>query len=182
MWERIKNDRRFQFAIGLAVVLVAVKWLFTGTPLFAIGDLQAAPAEGQTKAGATVSALLPVVVDVAVGALVAVGAWVVNLAGMIFSQVSGSKSDSSPAVDVAVNSADKTRQAVIDFARAAAKNDREAMESLRVQLRRPEAIAEYRDACEAGDVEAVSRLNEELAKMIGGGVATTKKRGAAANG
>lgn len=179
MWNW-KNDRRIQFAIGLAVVLVGVKWLFTGTPLFAIGDLQAAPAEGQSKASATATALLPVVVDLVVGVLVAVGAWVVNLAGMIFSRVSGSE---APASSVEADSSSKARQTVLDFARAAARNDLVAMESLRVQLRRPEALAEYRDACEAGDVEAASRLNEELAKLIGGSVpAVTKKRGSAANG
>ncbi len=36
-----KNDRRVQFAIGLAIVFVGLRWLFTGNLFFAAVDMSA---------------------------------------------------------------------------------------------------------------------------------------------
>ncbi len=73
-----KTDRRVQLAVGLAVVFVAAKWLFSGSLFYAAVDMTAQPADGQTSAGLTISALLPIVFDLAIGGIIFLGSYAIN--------------------------------------------------------------------------------------------------------
>ena len=173
-----KNDRRVQFAVGLAIVLVAAKWLFTGTLLFAIADLQSAPEDGQTRTGLVTNALVPGFVDTVVGVIIAIGAWILNLGGMLAGMISSNlRPAPAPAETSTVNDFDRRRNEVIEFAQAAADNDKETLEALRVQIRKPQALAELNEAYTVGDTESASRLKAELDAMVGAPVATRKQRG-----
>lgn len=171
MWDW-KNDKRVKFAIGVAVTAIAVKWLFTGTPLFAIFDFQAAPEDGQTKSGVAIAAVLPVVIDLVVGIFVGVGAWVMNIgeviAGFVSSRVHAVDSGSATAGAPVLSEDSLTKKLVVEFASAAQVNDLQQLEALRVQLRMPMAMDELQAAYRAGDLESASTLNTELQTLITG--------------
>jgi hypothetical protein len=189
MWEKVKSDRRVQFAVGLAVVLVAAKWLFTGNLFYAAIDMTTAPSEGQTKAGLTLSAIMPIVVDVVVGVLVAIGTYVFNIGEYLFGRVQNARSpspDTSHASESApADSSTDMRAAVIALGDAAAMNDIESLERLRVRIRKPYALFELQQAYEKNDLDTVGELVVELNKMHGAtAVAKTasKKGGQQSNG
>jgi len=183
-----KTDRRVQFAIGLAVVLVAAKWLFTGDLFYAAVDMTQQPADGQTQTGVASSAVLPILVDILVGGLVFVGGWVLNLGELLIGRIQTainppaqlaasqavSQSSNRDAV-VAVDMAGTLRQSVISLGDAAAINDLDAMERLRVQIRKPFALAALNEAYGKGDTDAASLLVAELNKMHES--ASTKRKG-----
>lgn len=187
-----KNDRRMQFAVGLAILVMGISWLFTGDLLYAINILRGdAVRERMDNEGNLSSVPVPtsvavtsLVVNFAMGAVVAIGAWVLNLGGIVFGKLSsGSQAAASgvsatnlPASD---SEDDRTRKLVVALATAAQANDREKMDSLRVELRLPKAMDELQDAYRAGDLELAASLNAELQDMIAGPKATPKRKGSA---
>ncbi len=176
-----KNDRRVQFAIGLAIVFVGLRWLFTGNLFFAAVDMSAEPANGQTRAGVTINAVLPVLIDVFVGSLIAVGAWMINLSELIVGKLKGSLSppqaEPTAAVASMPSAEDRMRSLVIDLGRAAWENDLEKLEALRWQIRKPQAIAELSAAYDANDMETAASRKAELDKMLGLNPKSVKKGG-----
>lgn len=198
MWERLKTDRRIQFAVGLAVVLVLAKWLFTGSLFYAAVDVQRVPADGQTSAGVTVSALLPLVVDLVVGVLVSIGLWIMNAGEWLFGRVrsdmqasahpqsplhadTSQVASSPPVPSVLVGLQGLNQEIVLDLGRAALSNDQEKLELIRWQLRKPQAIKELAEAYDQGDADTVQARKAELDAMLG--VATKQARkGGASNG
>ena len=176
------KDRRVQFAIGLAVVLLAVKWLFTGSLLMA------ADAIDEGKTGSVTTAALPLVLDFVVGAMIAIGAWVVDLGGVLLGRIAGSAAASAPggisgAAGVLIaNDADAMRSNVIALGNAVAINEADSIEPLMTMIRQPFAIRELSEAYTSGDIERAERLNAELKKMHGAGAAPSTavagKRGA----
>jgi hypothetical protein len=168
-----KTDRRVHLAIGLAIVFVGAKWLFTGSLLYAAVDMTAKPAEGQTSAGVTFSALLPVLFDLVIGGIIFLGGYAINLADIVFNRarqivspdtgqtVAVPPTSSEPLVD----SASGMRQAILSLGDAAASNDLESIERLRIQIRKPYALASLSEAYGKGDTAAAAELVAELNKM-----------------
>ncbi len=188
-----KTDRRVQLAIGLAVVFVAAKWLFTGSLFYAAVDMTAAPSEGQTKSGIAFSALIPVVFDLAIGAFIGIGAYVINLAELLVGRVRSLVGQPEPithaattvsaaAVEsVSLDSPGSMRSAVMALGDAAASNDLDQLEKLRKQIRKPYALAELNDAYSKGDTAAAADLVDELNRMIESAPTSAKKKGGSSN-
>ena len=191
-----KTDRRVHLAIGLAVVFVAAKWLFTGSLFYAAVDMTAKPAEGQTSAGLTLSALLPIVFDLAVGVLIFVGGYAINLFDLLFGRVrqlvdpdtsqpqavSGVAGVTASESAVSLDSPNSMKRAVDALGDAAAMNDLDQMEKLRKQIRKPYALAALNEAYSKGDTEAAAALVDELNRMHDSQPARGKKGNGAANG
>ncbi len=163
------KDKRVRFAIGLAVVLLAIKWLFSDSLLFAMSTIE----EGNT--GSATTAFLPLVLDFFIGALVAIGAWVIDAGSFLVGRFSPS---SQPAAALSTD-ADSMRSNVISLGNAVASNDIDAIEPLMTLIRQPFAIRELSEAYTSGKMEEAERLSAELKKMHGAGSAPTQpKRGA----
>jgi hypothetical protein len=193
MWDW-KNDRRVHFAIGLAVCLLAIKWLFTGSLLYSVEVIQGEVTKsvwddmGNVKSVPVSTFLegwLPLIFDFAITAFVAIGARVLVGGLSIFSGVQGvingqvkPKVEPAEAVVQPVGEQEQMRAAVIDLGRAAAANDAVALEQLRIALRQPQALRELQDAYRVGDIDAANRLTAELNAMLEPGkAAATRKRG-----
>lgn len=191
-----KSDRRVHFAIGLAVVFIAAKWLFSNSLFYAAVDMTSKPAEGQTSAGVTLSALLPVVFDLLIGGIIFIGGYAVNLAEIVFGRVKqladpntgqpvasvGTAAPAAAAEAVSLDSPNSMKRAVDSLGDAAAMNDLELLEKLRKQIRKPYALAALNEAYTKGDTEAAAALVDELNRMHDSPVARGKKGSGAANG
>ncbi len=151
-------DRRVQFAIGLAVVLVAAKWLFTGSLLYTADTLES----GET--GSVTTAVVPLVLDILVGALIGIGAWVVNLVEVMAGKVKQQTSSQPTGVRIS-NDSDAMRSNVIALGNAVAVGDTESIEPLMTMIRQPFAIRELSEAYSAGEIEKAELLSAELKKM-----------------
>lgn len=192
-----KTDRRVHFAIGLAVVFIAAKWLFSNSLFYAAVDMTSKPAEGQTSAGVTLSALLPVVFDLLIGGIIFIGGYAVNLAEIVFGRVkqlvdpntgqpvanvSAAANPTAAAEAVSLDSPNSMKRAVDSLGDAAAMNDLDLLEKLRKQIRKPYALAALNEAYTKGDTEAAAALVDELNRMHDSPVARGKKGSGAANG
>lgn len=187
MWEKIKSNRAAKFIVGLALVVVGVNWLMTDSLFFAVRD-SVQPEDGKLSAGA--DALLMTVLQVFAGVMVSIGGYVMGAAEWLFKTVKGAVSDQSEPVSVtaavpgqvqltSTEPASDMKQLVIDLGRAAFENDQARLESLRWQIRMPQAIAELSDAYKKGDLETIAsrqlELDGQLTKPAGkGGGANAK--------
>jgi hypothetical protein len=191
-----KTDRRVHFAVGLAIVFVAAKWLFTGSLFYAAVDMTAKPADGQTSAGVTFSALLPVVFDLLIGGIIFIGGYAINLAEIVFGRVrtlvdSGGANTKADGLEghptdaasqaVSLDSPASMKRAVDQLGDAAAVNDLELLEKLRKQIRKPYAMAALTEAYSRGDTEAAAVLVDELNKMLDTPVQSKRKGNGASN-
>lgn len=186
MWDKLKANRAFLFCVGMGAVLLLAKWLFTGSVFYAVTDLQREPAEGETAASVTTTALMPMIVDAAMAAFIAIGLWLLNIGEWIATKVYSAmqpvalRSDqpqdqASPSVVVGVQGLNQGM--VLDLGRAALENDSEKIGELRNQIRKPKAIAELAEACNAGDLETADERMKELRSMLASAPATKAKRG-----
>jgi hypothetical protein len=202
MWDW-KTDRRVHFAVGLAVCLLAAKWLFTGSLLYSVEAIQGEVTrtvwddQGNVKSvpvSAFTAGWLPLIFDFAITVMIGIGARVLVGAMSIFSGVKQAASEPSKlsksgkseagkseteasASGLQLSEQDQMRAAVIDLGRAAAANDVAALEQLRIALRQPQAMRELQAAYQAGDIEAANRLTAELNAMLEPAKAAAKKRG-----
>lgn len=172
-----KNDRRVQFAIGLAIVLVAAKWLFTGSLMSDVEVMrgqvteQVMDEDGALKSVPvpTSAGVISIAMDFLIGALVTIGAWVLNLGGLLVGRLTNSTTSPSLVDEPPpVSEDEKTRKLAIALAAAAQSNELDQLEALRIQLRLPMAMDELRDAYQAGDLTAAGTLNAELQTLIAG--------------
>ena len=172
-----KNDRRVQFAVGLAIVLVAAKWLFTGSLMSDVEVMrgqvteQVMDEDGSLKSVPvpTSAGVISIAMDFLIGALVTIGAWVLNLGGLLVGRLTNSTTSPSLADESPpVSEDEKTRKLAIALAAAAQSNELDQLEALRIQLRLPMAMDELRDAYQAGDLTAAGTLNAELQTLIAG--------------
>lgn len=152
----IKSNRYIMAALGLAVVLLSLKWLlFSSNAEMALSALVAPPAADDPQF--SVGALTwPAVLDIALSVLASIGVFVftsaIKIAGGIFSSLGQSApSGSLPS----------------DLARAVASNDSEAARRLSAAIRRPYAIAELVAALEAGDSKLADALTKEISGLAG---------------
>lgn len=186
-----KNDRRMQFAVGLAILAIGISWL-SGNLFYAINILRGEAVREQIDNDGNVSSVLvptsmavtSLIVDFVIGAVIAVGAWGMNLGGIVYGRLSNNSSsqpvaDKSTVMPLAESEDDRTRKLVVSLATAAQANDREKMDALRIELRLPKAMDELQEAYRAGDLELAASLNAELQEMIAGPKTTPKRKGVA---
>lgn len=185
-----KNDKRLHAAIGVAVVVLALKWMFTDSLLRSVEVLQGNVTRDQWDNNVVTSVpvstflegWLPLIYDGVVWLLVAVGSRV------LFGAISGytavkslvnkqSVVASVESQSVAIDEVAQGQKLVADFVVAAQKNLPAQLEECRVQLRKPEALFELNEAYEKGDLEKAALLSTELQSLIGPvPVAVPKKR------
>lgn len=172
------QDKRVQAAVGIFVIVLAVKWLASDGLLYAAsvysGDItrETVDAEGFTTSVPVTfgwSTILPLVFDALLALVVAVGAWVINLGEFLvgkFSKQNITPQARLPPSDTVVTDDDSIRKLAISLADAAQRNDSEALEANRVKLRMPQAIDELREAFSAKDGERARRLFDECLELI----------------
>lgn len=164
------EDRRVLFAIGLAVTLLAIKWLFSDTLLSAADTIE----EGKT--GSATTAILPFLLDgfvtimVAIGTRVAFGALFV--AGRLQTALSPTENPAQPtataAAPIQTTAAPQSLAALRDeLADAVAANDRPRENDARRRLRLPFAMAEMNAAYAEGNTKLGRQLSDEVEQLIG---------------
>lgn len=168
--ETWKNNKTLQFAVGVTLVVLLIRWLITGDLLFAAKTAAEDPQEGETKSVAILGVLWPMFFE----AMVIVGAsaiaWACKLWDWLYALVnqSASSQPSDPATAAVAEVAAPTSVdgMVQGLARAAAMNDAAMMAKLSVQIRKPYALDALRQAYVEGDADKAAKLTAELNGML----------------
>lgn len=119
-----KENKTVQFAVGITLVVLLIRWLITGDLLFAADvAMQGSPAEGATKSATFISTLWPMFFDAMVIIGAAALAGVFNLWDWLYGLVAKSSSSAStPAKEdpqvSRINAMKIVRQELFDAARA----------------------------------------------------------------
>ena len=169
-----KNNKTLQFAVGVTLVVLLVRWLITGDLLFAAKTAAEQPQEGETKSVALLGVLWPMFFEAMVILGASAIAWACKLWDWLYGLVNQSTSPkpSDPATDAAGAAAVESQQPmsvdslVQGLARAAATNDTATMAKLKVQIRKPYALDELAQAYNDGDAKRAEKLTTELNSMI----------------
>jgi hypothetical protein len=168
-----KNDRRIHFAVGLAVLVLACKWLITGSLLRSIEVLQGGVTTsvwddmGNVKSvpvSTFMEGWLPLIFDFAVTLIVAIGAKIVAGSLTLFGGVRSTVSSPVVQANEAVPS-DEKAQALAwaqQLAIAAGANDKAAGDELWAKLRDYQLRKEIAAAVASGDMVAADSLLAEL--------------------
>lgn len=155
-----KNNKRIQVAVGLAVVFLALRWLFSPTLQDAALAYSEPPlAEGDVADPVSGLALLWPVVELGIAFLAGVGLWVINIGDWAWNQFQSGRSETSK---VAAASPDKIQR---DLIQAIATNDVEARAKLEPMVRGPEAISEMVASVSEGDFASAESKLAELKKL-----------------
>ena len=166
-----KNDRRLHAAIGVAVVVLAAKWLFTGDLLHYVKTFQGEAFvtqwddEGNVQSVQTPasSAVVAMVIDVAMWVFVAIGSRVLFGSLAIFGAVrQTSVPQSTQSVEAVVDERTQALQWAQQLAIAAGNNDRVAGDELWLKLREYQLRKEIADAVSRNDLVAAVLLLAEL--------------------
>lgn len=162
-----KNNKRIQIAIGIAIIVLAMRWLFAPTLQDAALAYSAEPpADGNVADPLTGWALIWPVVELVLAMLAGLGAYAINLGDWLWGQVQGSSSSAAKAT-VAVASPDNVQRELIQ---AIATGNESARMRLEPMVRGPEAIREVSAALAEGEFgvaqERIAEL-EALAAMAG---------------
>lgn len=162
-----KSNRTIQIVVGvlsLAVVMVAVKWLFFSANLEnAVAVMVETPPDDAPR-GVGFSLTWPAVLDAVLSVLASVGAFVLTRVlpqlaagfGGLWSSIAAGSSDDGHVAD-----ASSASGIVLELAQAVAKGSGE-VSRLMWQIRKPYALHELVEAYSLGDSESVERLNAEL--------------------
>lgn len=171
------QDRNVQIAIGLGLVLLALKWGFSGDFQFTRETLAGtATIDVVSEDGKVTSQVLPrdagvknQALDLVWGVLAIVGmvlarigSAAVALASIVIGKFSQPQTQAQDTPQVSSSFEDTQRAAVLDLARAAKKNDQAAIREKIIELRRPDALKELQAAYVSGDRVAISALTTEL--------------------
>ena len=170
-WEKIKANGVFQFAVGVLVLLVVLNWMLSGSLLLAVNSwINPPPADDATQFVAP-APWLEALMAIVYSAVGAVGVYAIATAEFVFrgirllvlKQPEQAEASRSVIADAPAEPASPdTRQLVIDLGRAAFENDLARLESIRWQIRMPQAIAELAEAYRKGDLGVVAELQLEL--------------------
>lgn len=156
-----KNNVRVQIAVGVAVIVLAVRWLFAPTLQdAALAYSTPAPAEGQLADPVSGLALIWPAVEIVLAVLAGIGAYVINLGEWLFSKI---QTQASPTKQQTVaTSPDEIQR---DLIQAIATNDQAARARLEPMVRGPEAISELTAAVATGDFETAEAKLAELQRL-----------------
>ena len=181
------QDRNVHIAIGLGLVLLAIKWGFNGDFQFTKETLAGtATVDVIDNEGVVTSEPVPrdagvknQVLDLIWGAIAIIGMILARIGSLVIAlvtylinrfdqpqpQVASSMPDPvnpAKAVPEPQSSEDAQREAVLELARAAKRNDQEMVRQWSIALRRPDALTELQKAYVTGDRIAISALTAEL--------------------
>lgn len=152
----LKNNRKVQFAVGLTLIILVIRWLITGDLLFAV-QVATTPQEEGVKGVGVLSAIWPLLVETCVVVGASAIAWSLGLWNWLANFVDGTKVG-----DVAVQST-LDREKLIALGRAAVAGNKELVLSLMDEIRGPAVIAaEISEAVKAGDTNRAQVLLDEL--------------------
>lgn len=176
-----KENKTLQFAVGVTLVVLLVRWLITGDLLFAARTAAEPPQEGETKSVAVLSVLWPMFFEAMVIVGAAAIAWACKLWDWLYGLVNQSSSVQSSDAASSLATSEVTAPVSVDglvqgLARAAAMNDTAMLAKLSVQIRKPYALDALTQAYIEGDAEKAAKLTAELNEMlstkpVAGGVA-----------
>lgn len=160
-----KDNRRVQVAVGIAIVFLGARWLFSPSLQdAALAYNSPPPQDGDVASPMTAMAMIWPVVEIAIAVFAGIGAYAINLGELLWSKVQAASSDQELAT------ADSTGIDPIEIqrslVRAVAMNDQEEAKRLKSVVRRPYAISELARAAEEGDFDTVTLRLEELRKML----------------
>lgn len=166
------SNRVFQFAAGVTVIFVFLRWLFTGDLLLAVEALRP-PEEGETKSVAFFAVLWPMIVEtvIIIGvSAIAFGLRIWSFVVGVIDQASG-KVDPVEPVQTSVQATapvvqtDSPEGLVNGLARAVATNDAASENRYKTQIRRPYAMVEMNAALEEGDFDAAQQRFDEIRQL-----------------
>ncbi len=168
-----KNNKRVQVAVGMAVLFLAMRWLFSPTLQdAALAYSTPPPAEGDVADPFSGLALAWPVIELGIAFLAGLGLWVINIGDWAWSQVQSKSSvvSSSPAVTAA--SPEKVQRELIQ---AIAMNDEVSRLRLEPMVRGPQAVEELNASIAEADFATaevkfaeLKRLADSSAKAEGG--------------
>ena len=74
----LRDNRKFQFAVGVTAIVIVIRWLLTGDLLMAV-EAARPPAEGETKSLTVLSVVGPMLIEACVIIGPALIAWALKL-------------------------------------------------------------------------------------------------------
>lgn len=172
-----KNDKRLHAAIGLAVVVLALKWMFTDSLLRSVEVLQGNVTRDQWDNNVVTSVpvstflegWLPLIYDGVVWLLVAVGSRVLFGAISGVTAVKSLVQKQSAVVDVKTQSVEavvdtegQLRSYVLSLGECAAQNDRTNGDLFWGKIREHRVREAFREAAASGDLETADAMLSEL--------------------
>lgn len=187
----LRDNRTFQFAVGLTAIFIVIRWLLTGDLLMAFESLKP-PAEGETKSVSFISVVGPMLIEAVVIVGSSVIAWSIklwDLAVALIDKIHQARADPAASLPVAgsvversvntiasgaatlVSSASaavpvqNASQLVTDLARAVASGDEATEAQLKMAIRRPYLRVELSEAVASADYEKARSILGQLEQM-----------------
>jgi hypothetical protein len=199
----LRNNRKFQFAVGVTAIVIVIRWLLTGDLLMAV-EAARPPAEGETKSLTVLSVVGPMLIEACVIIGASIIAWALKLWDFVAAVVDRSPAPTPPPVahghlvarpnetptttwDVPAASAitadaargvpaANPRQLVDALAKAVAAGDAEAESTLRKEIRKPYLQVELGKCVKTANWERARGILDELESMDGVKPAATSKK------
>ncbi len=183
----LRENRTFQFAIGLTTIFIVIRWLLTGDLLMAAESLRP-PAEGETKSVSFLSVVGPMLIEAVVIVGSSVIAWSIKLWDLVFGlidKIHQARADpaatgpqAGPLSVVGQPQSDgrgvnQAMQLVTDLARAVASGDSAMEEKLRIAIRRPYLRIELSEAVTTANYEHAREILNQLEAMDGANADST---------
>lgn len=175
MFENWKNNRTVQFAVGVTLMILVLRWLLTGDLLFAT-DAAMQPDDGETKSVSLLTTLWPMFVESMVIVGASAIAWACRLWDLAYGLLArgmdgdgsgGTGGNDLPAVDDGGEVvAEEASVLFREMARAAAVGDSQRVAYLQRRVRLPYALAELSQAYVTGNLQRAKDLTTELDAMV----------------
>lgn len=155
-----QNNRKVQFAVGVTVIVLAIRWLLTGDLLYAVEAAQP-PAEGEVKSISFLNALWPLLVETCVIVGSSVIAWALGIWSRVVDLFDGDgQTPPTPVVEPATG---LSKDKILELGRAAVSGDSVRVAELVKEIRTPHIIAaEMQEAVIAGNLARIKELTSEL--------------------
>ena len=161
--EKLLENKVFKFAVGATVIVIALRWVFTGDLLMAVNTATTpAPEEGSTESVVSIWAVLwPMIFDACVIVGAAVIGWFTNIWDMIWSMANREQTTTTVA-----KQEEQPASLVQQLAQAVAKNEPAKIERLVAQIRKPYALNELQEAYLANNITLAQQLSVEIEGLL----------------
>jgi hypothetical protein len=174
-----KSNRKIQFAVGVTVIFLLLRWLVTGD-LFAVYEAAKPPTDGETKAFSLISIVGPMMIEAVIIVGVSAIAFGLRIWGFFVDfidsfQQKTSQIAANPAQNqqiepafLAQNVANESPEGLVrGLVKAIATNDAASIAKFETQIRRPYALGELTSALEQGNFDQADELMRELKELSG---------------
>jgi hypothetical protein len=166
----LRDNRKFQFAVGVTAIVIVIRWLLTGDLLMAV-EAARPPAEGETKSLTVLSVVGPMLIEACVIIGASIIAWALKLWDFVAAVVDRSPAPTPPPVVHGHLVARPNETATITWNVPAAEASANAATNTADGTRSVPATKDPRQlvdalakAVAAGDAEAESTLRKEIRK------------------